>query len=257
MSNGDEHEANEAPPLTPGEKKVVRRKQTTAWLVHAYTMSGAVLGMAALIAVANGDPRLAFFFLVVSMFIDATDGLMARAIRISEVLPRFSGAQVDNAVDVLTFIFVPLFIIAYEGLLPHFLWIAIPTMAAMYAYGQIDMKTEDNFFRGFPSYWNIIALYMYWLRPDDFWAVMAIIVPSILTLIPTRYLYPSRNSVFWKTSWSLGILWFFMLLYLLYLPEPPLYLVLISLYYPAYYLLASFYVEYRIRRYGYVMRKQG
>jgi len=243
-----ENKDESATPIVDAAK--ARRKRTTAWLVHGYTMSGAVLGMAALIAVANGETRLAFFFLIISMFVDATDGLMARAIKISEVLPRFSGAQVDNAVDVLTFIFVPLFIIAYEGLLPHFLWIAIPLIAAMYAYGQVDMKTDDNFFKGFPSYWNIVALYMFWLQLDSVWAVLFILVPSILTFIPTRYLYPSRNSIFWKTSWSLGIVWLVLVLYLLYLPEPPLNLVLISLFYPAYYFLASFYVEYRIRRYG-------
>jgi phosphatidylcholine synthase len=222
-------------------------KKTLAWMVHLYTMSGAVFGMLALIAAAGLDTRLAFLFLVIAGIIDATDGLLARRLRVWELLPNFSGAMVDNVVDVLTYIFVPIFIMYWESLLPHIAWIAVPTLAGMYAYGQVNMKTEDNFFLGFPSYWNFIALYMFWLRPSPTWAVVIVVVPAILTVVPTRYLYPSRNTVFWKTSWTLGMVWVAMLLYLLAQPEPNRNLVLISLYYPAYYFIMSFYVEARIR----------
>lgn len=222
-------------------------KKTLAWMVHLYTMSGAVFGMLALIAAARYDTRLAFCFLLIAGIIDATDGLLARKLRVWEVLPNFSGAMVDNVVDVLTYIFVPIFIMYWESLLPHIAWIAVPTLAGMYAYGQVNMKTEDNFFLGFPSYWNFIALYMFWIQPSPFWAVVAVVVPAILTVIPTRYLYPSRNTVFWKTSWALGIAWVGMLLYLLARESPARWLVLLSLYYPAYYLVASFYVEASIR----------
>ncbi len=181
--------------------------KTIAWMIHLYTASGALMGVLALLAAANGQVRMAFLFLVVAGIIDATDGLMARAARVSEVLPEFSGAQVDNAVDVLTFIWAPIFIMGKEDLLPHPLWLAIPVLAALYAYGQVNMKTPDNFFLGFPSFWNIVALYMYWLHPGPFLAILMILIPGIFSFIPTRYLYPSRNSAYWRLSWSLGILW--------------------------------------------------
>ena len=223
------------------------RKKSIAWLIHCYTASGAVIGMLALIAAAKEDIWLSFLLLLLAGFVDGTDGLLARRYKVSEILPKFSGAYMDNAVDVLTFIFVPIFIMAWVDLLPSVYWIAVPTFAAMYAYGQVDMKTDDHYFQGFPSYWNVVALYMWWLKPEPFWAVMMVVVPAVLTFIPTRYLYPSRNNFLWRTTWALGLVWSVMVLYLLSMKEPDLLLVKLSAFYPVYYVLASFYLEYRIR----------
>lgn len=224
------------------------KTKTIAWLVHLYTASGAVFGMMALVAAARHEVREAFFFLLIAGLIDGTDGLLARRFKVWEVLPNFSGAYLDNAVDVLTYIFVPLFIIVWEGLLPSWWWIIPPTLAAMYAYGQVNMKTEDHYFLGFPSYWNIVALYMWWFHPSPAVAVAMVLVPTALTFVPTRWLYPSRNSLFWRTSWTLGGIWMLILFYVLWTDARPMTLISASLYYPVYYALASFYVEYKIRR---------
>lgn len=224
------------------------KAKTLAWLVHLYTASGAVFGMLALLAAANGDVRRAFLFLCVAALIDGTDGILARRVKVSEILPNFSGAYLDNAVDVLTYIFVPLFIIVWEGLLPAWWWIIPPTLAAMYAYGQVNMKTEDHYFLGFPSYWNIVALYMWWFQATGWVAVAMVLVPSVLTFLPTRWLYPSRNSIFWRTSWTLGSIWMALLFYVLWTDDGNLTLISISLYYPAYYAILSFYIDFKIRR---------
>jgi phosphatidylcholine synthase len=203
--------------------------------------------MFALFAAAAGDTRRAFIFLVLAAIIDGTDGMLARRVKVWEVLPNFSGAYLDNAVDVLTYIFVPIFIMAWDDLLPHWLWLIIPTLAGMYAYGQINMKTGDHYFLGFPSYWNVIAIYLWWIRPGPVVAVLAVIIPALLTFVPTRWLYPSRNSIFWRTSWTLGIVWIALCLYLLAQEQPDLRLVYLSLFYPAYYVIVSFYVDFLIR----------
>lgn len=223
------------------------RKKTIAWMIHCYTASGAVVGMLALIAAAKEDIRLSFLLLLLAGFIDGTDGLLARKYKVSEILPKFSGAYMDNAVDVLTYIFVPIFIMAWMELLPSVYWVAVPTFAAMYAYGQVDMKTDDHYFLGFPSYWNVVALYMWWIKPGDVGAVLLLVIPAILTFIPTRYLYPSRNTFLWRTTWALGFVWFGLCLFLLFQEQPDQRLVALSAFYPLYYLLASFYLEYRIR----------
>ncbi len=224
------------------------KTKTIAWLVHLYTASGAVFGMLALLSAARGEVRRAFLFLCVAALIDGTDGILARRVKVSEILPNFSGAYLDNAVDVLTYIFVPLFIIVWEGLLPAWWWIIPPTLAAMYAYGQVNMKTEDHYFLGFPSYWNIVALYMWWFQATGWVAVAMVLVPSVLTFVPTRWLYPSRNSVFWRTSWTLGSIWMAILFYILWTDNRNLTLISISLYYPAYYAILSFYIDFKIRR---------
>lgn len=228
-----------APPTTT--------RKALAWGVHLYTATGGVLGMAALLAVAEGRVRDAFFYLIAAMLIDVTDGALARRVGVRAVLPHFNGAHLDNAIDVLTYIYVPIFIMGSQGLLPHPLWTIAPMIAAMYAYGQADMKTVDHYFLGFPSYWNVVALYMFWLEPGPVAAVLMVAVPAVLTFIPTRYLYPSRNSAFWRTSWGLGGVWFALVFFLLLDDAPPPALVWISLLYPAYYLAMSFYVDWRVR----------
>jgi phosphatidylcholine synthase len=223
-------------------------RQAAAWGVHLYTASGALFGMLALMAVSEGAVRHAFLYLVAAAIVDATDGLLARLVRVNEVLPSFSGAQVDNAVDVLTFIWVPIFLMGAENLLPSRVWLAVPILAALYAYGQVNMKTPDNCFLGFPSYWNIVALYLYWLRPGPLAAVLMVVIPGIMSFIPTRYLYPSRNRAYWKTSWTLAMVWVVLLVVLLLEEEPNRTLVWLSLFYPIYYTLLSFYLDWKIRR---------
>lgn len=219
-----------------------------AWLVHAYTATGGIIGMFALLAAAAGEVRLAFILLGITTLIDASDGFLARRARVSQVLPHFSGARMDDVIDVLTFVWVPVFIMASQNLLPHPLWIAVPVLAALYAYGQVNMKTEDAFFLGFPSYWNVVALYLFWLRPEPAIAVLMVVAPGVLSFIPTRYLYPSKNTLLWKTSWTFGLLWAALVLVLLTQPAPDERLVWLSLAYPAYYLIASFIVDWRLRR---------
>jgi len=223
-------------------------RKAAAWGVHFYTAIGGVIGMFALLRAAEGQTQVAFLLLIVTILIDATDGLLARRVKVSEVLPRFSGAEMDNVIDVLTYVWVPVFIMNQEKLLPHPIWLAVPVLASMYAYGQINMKTSDSFFLGFPSYWNVVALYLYWLNPQPVIAIFLLLVPGLLTFIPTRYLYPSKNQVLWKTSWGLGILWIALVVYLLFQQTPSSTLIALSLFYPAYYLVASFYVDWRIRR---------
>ena len=62
-----------------------------AWLVHLYTASGFILAFLAAQAAIDHDFRTAFFYLALQIAVDATDGLLARAARVCERLPWFSG----------------------------------------------------------------------------------------------------------------------------------------------------------------------
>jgi phosphatidylcholine synthase len=224
------------------------KETSLAWMVHAYTAFGGVVGMMALFAAADGEINTAFLLLMITAAIDATDGMLARRLRVKEVLPNFDGAMIDNVIDVLTFIWIPVFIMGAIGVFPHILWLAVPLVAGIYAYGQSNMKTDEGFFIGFPSYWNIVALYLYWLHPAPHIAVLIVVVPAILTFIPTRYLYASKNRTLAPLTWGLGIPWFVMIIILLLQNQKPdLNIVRLSLFFPAYYMLASFYVEWQYR----------
>ena len=52
-----------------------------AWAVHAFTASGAVMGLAALSATVQGDYRVAFLWMIAATAVDGVDGWLARPVR--------------------------------------------------------------------------------------------------------------------------------------------------------------------------------
>jgi phosphatidylcholine synthase len=175
--------------------------KTFAWLVHAYTALGLVCaaGMAALI-VQGGDEafRGAFLLMMVATAIDATDGWLARRVRVKQVLPGFDGTALDNLIDFQTYVTVPLLLLWRAGVLAGGqAWLLIvPLLASAYGFSQVNAKTPDGYVLGFPSYWNIIAFYLYVLGISPPIAAAVIVVFSLLTFVPTRYLYATRGGPF-------------------------------------------------------------
>jgi phosphatidylcholine synthase len=220
-------------------------QRTLAWGVHAYTMSGGALGMLALVAVVERQTPIALLLLAIAIVIDMTDGMLARKVKVSEVVPNFDGAKVDDLVDFLTYVWAPVLILYAEGLVSSPVWLLLPVIGSLYAYGRPGMKEVDGeaYFVGFPSYWNILVLYMYWLRPAEDVTIALLIIFCVLSFVPTRYLYPSKNPKYPLATLGLGAIWLILIGYLLAQSEPNNSLVVLSLFYPIYYLGASFFVE--------------
>ncbi len=186
------------------------KEKILAWGVHLYTALGlvAAAGMAFFI-VRGGDEgfRWVIPLMIVATFIDASDGTLARAWRVKDVLPGFDGRTLDNIVDFLNYTFLPLLFIWRAGVLPERLncWLLLPLLASAYGFSQADAKTEDHFFLGFPSYWNVVAIYLYWLRLPVWLSLALIIVLSLLTFVPSLYLYTSYKGRFSRlTNWLLA-----------------------------------------------------
>lgn len=222
-------------------------RQAAAWAVHAYTASGMVVGFLALIATTTGHARQAFFWMLVAVLIDATDGTLARAVGVKHVLPWFDGAKLDDIIDYFTFVIVPVAFLYYFGLLPvtgTMIFVALPLMASAYGFCQAGAKTADFFFTGFPSYWNIVAFYLYAAQTPLWLNATVIGVLSILVFVPIRYVYPTRTVPFRALTNVLGGLWVMTLLLLLWqFPTPSGWLMIGSLYYPLYYTALSFYLH--------------
>jgi phosphatidylcholine synthase len=217
----------------------------TAWGVHAYTILGGVIGMIALSAIAAGDTRKAWVLLFVAFIIDMTDGMLARKAQVRAVLPDFDGAKIDDLIDFLTYVWAPVLILHAENLVTNPLWLALPIIGSLYAYGHPGMKEMDGeaYFVGFPSYWNVLVLYLYWMRPPEPMVITLLIVFTALSFIPTRYLYPSKNPKYPLFTIGLGIVWLAMIVAMLPQEQPNQIWVIVSLFYPIYYMGASFYVE--------------
>lgn len=222
-----------------------------AWLVHVYTAAGLLLaaGMVALI-VRGGDAsfRAAFGLMVAAVVVDSTDGWLARRARVKDVLPQFDGRTLDDLTDFHTYTSIPLFLIWRADLLPGRLeWLLLlPLLASAYGFSQTAAKTADGFFLGFPSWWNAVAFYLYMLVPPAPVSVFLILLFSILTFVPSRYLYPSRGGPYARFLTVAGIVWAVVMAAVLLLPpERRQPLVLVSSAYPAAYLVLSWLVSAR------------
>ena len=66
-----------------------RLRLGAAWAVHVFTASGVVIGLLALLAVVDGDPRAALLWLGLAAFVDGLDGPAARKLGVREAIPRF------------------------------------------------------------------------------------------------------------------------------------------------------------------------
>lgn len=209
-----------------------------AWLVHLYTSFGLVCGLLALHAVGNGEPRLVFAWLALAYAIDCTDGMLARRVRVEIHVPRFSGAKLDDITDYLNYTFVPIVFLLQQGLLDE-TWLPLlgfTLIASAYGFCSEGAKTSDGYFTGFPSYWNVVAFYAYYIEPPQ-WLLAAVVAAlAVMTFWPIRYLYPSKNRHWQLLSVGGGVIWACGCLWLLAQEHPPIEWVYGTLVYPAWYM---------------------
>jgi phosphatidylcholine synthase len=228
----------------------------TPWTAHLYTALGAGAALGAALAVFDGRFRDAFLWLSLAVFIDATDGWLARALRVKERLPGFDGARLDDIVDYLTYVFVPVLLMLRADLLPAAwgVWCGVAVLLASgYGFAQADAKiaTTEYFFTGFPSYWNVVAVYLFagGLPPAVNAAVLLALVG--LVFVPIRYVYPSRTRTWRPVTVGLGSIWAALVLLIIWrLPATGGPWLALSLVFPVYYIALSLWLHRRsaIRR---------
>lgn len=224
------------------------RARILAWGVHLFTSLGlaAAAGIAVLIVRGGDDAfRAAFGLMWAATLIDAVDGTLARLARVSDVLPHFDGRRLDDLIDFQTYTSLPLLLVWRAGVLPGE-WAAlliVPLVASAFGFSQGQAKTDDGYFLGFPSYWNIVAFYIYFLAPPAWLSIAVITLLSILTFVPARYLYTTRPGRLNRIANLLAAPWTVLLAaVLLVAPERRHGLALASLYFPVFYMAASWWV---------------
>jgi phosphatidylcholine synthase len=221
-------------------------KTLRAWSVHLFTATGAVWGLMAIIAVIQHQWQAAFFWMGAAVVVDSVDGTLARRFEVKGMLPDFDGALLDNIIDYLTYVLVPALFVYEAGLVPDALALfsaVVMVLTSAYQFCQADAKTEDNFFKGFPSYWNIIVFYLFLLQTGPWVNLAVILLCAILIFVPTKYAYPSRMSRFQKLTLSLTVIWAVMMLVALWQHPALSWLVWLSLIYVVYYVAISFYLS--------------
>ena len=222
------------------------REKVIAWGVQAYTALGLVTGSLALRAVLRADMRGAFLWLALSTLIDGTDGPLARRFRSAQILPDFNGRKLDDIVDYVNYVFIPALILARSDLLPagRWVWAMVPLLASAYGFCQEKAKTDNGYFTGFPSYWNIAVLYLSLFTFPRALNLLIVLALAVLVFIPIRYIDPFKTKPLARLTRPLTVAWAVSVLALIFhMPDVNPLLLRASFLYPCYYLLASFWIN--------------
>ena len=218
-----------------------------AWIAHLYTATGIVLALLATALTFAHDFRGAFIYLVLATIVDATDGWLARFARVKERLPWFDGALMDNIIDYQTYVFIPALIVWQADLVPNaFPICAAMTIASLYGFSRTDAKVEtgDHYFTGFPSYWNIVVVYLYVAGLPQSINAAILVALALMVFVPIRYIYPSRTRTLQVPTLALGTMWSILFAWMIWrLPDTDGPWTMLSLIYPVYYLALSLWLQ--------------
>ena len=181
-----------------------------SYLVHVFTALGVVFGFLALLATVDGKIPEAFLLLAFALFVDGVDGTLARAVNVKQNTPEIDGAILDNIIDYLNYVVVPVFIFYSLGMAPEqyllLSCIAI-LLVSCFTFINTNIKTDDFYFSGFPAIWNIVVLYFYILESSEFTNFIFVILFCVLTFIPFKYVHPFRVVEFRKITLMITSIW--------------------------------------------------
>ena len=187
-------------------------KQLSAYLVHMFTATGAVLAMLAMLAAVDEKWDMMFLWLIVAFFVDGIDGPLARKFDVKTNASQIDGVLLDLIIDYLTYVFIPAFALFKSGLLPGWTgWVVIilVTFTSALYFSDTRMKTKDNSFWGFPGCWNMVVIVMFALSPD-FWVILGItVVLCIGMFAPVKFVHPVRTQRWRSVTLPMALAWTF------------------------------------------------
>ncbi len=197
-------------PRPPSRDTTTMFATLRAYSVHAFTATGAVFAILAMLAAVKEQWSLMFLWLVVALVVDGIDGPMARKWDVKTRAPIIDGALLDLIIDYLTYVFVPAFALYQSGLLPGWTgWVAIIVItftSALY-FADTRMKTADMSFAGFPACWNMVALIVFATEPD-FWITLPLVCALAITMfLRVKFIHPTRTQRWRPVSLTVSILW--------------------------------------------------
>ena len=184
--------------------------------LHAFTATGVLVGMAALVAVLDGSARMAIIWLLVAQLIDGIDGPLARRLLPDEATTKFDGYVLDLVIDFVTCVLVP----------AAFLWqfrmvnndrsgmiaIAALLMFSSLWFSSTDQQDDDSWFHGFPAAWNMVVPTLWLLDSSPTVTMVVVACLSILTITNVQFAHPVRV-IQWRiwnmtaiSVWVIGVL---------------------------------------------------
>lgn len=184
--------------------------EAKAWSVHAVTASGVILALLALLAVLDGRPQVCLLWLGAALLVDGLDGTLARKFDVKVVLPHFDGSTLDLVIDYLTYVFIPAIFVYRFITLPEYtllLSVGVILLSSLFCFCNLNMKSQDNYFIGFPAAWNVVIVYLYLLDFAPWLSLATILLLSGLTLTKMKFLHPFRVRQFMPLNIGVTLLW--------------------------------------------------
>jgi phosphatidylcholine synthase len=225
------------------ERKPNPVRVALAYSVHLFTATGAVWGFLALLAIFKHDWRAMILWMIIAMLVDGLDGTFARWADVKNYAKGIDGSLLDNILDYLNYVVVPALFLVEADVLPvgvRLISACSILLTSAYQFTQSDAKTDDHHFKGFPSYWNVAALYMLLMNLPQWVNFGFLMLFNIMVFIPIKYIYPSRNSYLRTLTLVLTYLYGAIGIWgLIQYPNHPQWIVWVSFIYIAYYLVLS------------------
>ncbi len=225
------------------EQKLNPLRVIAAYSVHLFTATGAIWGLLGLIAVFEHDWKAMIIYMVIALLVDGFDGMLARWVDVKTYAKGVDGALLDNILDYLNYVVVPALFLVEADILPYgmrMIGACSILLTSAYQFTQTDAKTDDHHFKGFPSYWNVMVIYMLLMSLPQWVNFGFLVAFNILVFVPIKYIYPSRNSYLRTLTLALTYLYGAIGIWgLLLYPNTPKWIVWASFLYVGYYLVLS------------------
>jgi phosphatidylcholine synthase len=204
-----------APGPQPGVSTPVtawsRSQRGSAWAVHGFTALGIVAAMLALRDVLTNHPDRAILWLLITLLIDGVDGPIARALMVSERVPRIDGFTLDLIIDYVACVIVPACFMYEFKVVPQdnfgigVLCALVFTSAIWFA--RKDMMGDDYWFRGFPAAWNLVAPVMFLMQARTVVGAIITLVLSVLSLTNVPFPHIMRAKFLRPLTTVFTVIW--------------------------------------------------
>lgn len=230
----------------------MRSLRVKAFLVHVYTASTMIILLLSTMLLMQDRLGMALVVMLLAVSIDSTDGMLARRFRVKEVLPEFDGRRMDDIIDYISYVFLPVMFMLKAAMLlgPALLFGSLPLLASAFGFARVDAKLDDDgFFLGFPSYWNVAVAYFYLLGTPPWFNTLLVVLLSALVFVPTRYIYITRLPRHKWLNFGWALICGLALIGALSVDGAARHLLLyLSLTYPVYYTVYSIVLDRRARK---------
>ncbi|AHH06317.1 hypothetical protein BCD_0251 [Borrelia crocidurae DOU] len=219
-----------------------------AWLVHILTAFGLIVGFYSIIAIINTDYNLLIKLTILGLLIDGIDGTLARKLKIKEVIPTINGELLDNIVDYINYTFIPTIFFYYSNFIQEQYKIIICIgilLASAYQFSQLDAKTSDNYFKGFPSLWNFLIIFNVIFEMNKNTNLIIILSCIAFSFAPIKFIYPSKTKELKYITLPITIITSLLVILIIFIKLPDIYLTIgktLIIIYCLYLILASIYL---------------